>query len=116
MSLKKTIIMSALCGLSLSGLGLLLAVMGGYGPCGPASPMAEVGAYLSVFHAVALFTIFPFLEDCLIRLQSGPANAAALFLIPAVDWTVIVFVLLTCGRIINRVLQKPDDENIEHPF
>jgi hypothetical protein len=44
----KRMVISCLCGVVLSGLGLVLLLVGGWGPCGPASPVGLLGGILAL--------------------------------------------------------------------
>ncbi len=113
MNWKRSVFLSILAGTVISGVGLLLAGWGGYGPCGPASTIATIGAYLSVYHVVAISTLFPNLESWVISAKSVPLNVAFLLLVPALNWAILIFVLLTvCGLLTTRN-RKSTDQNID---
>lgn len=68
--------------------------------------MAHVGAILSVYHVVAVCTVFPGLESVIPSADSVPVNVAFLVLIPTVNWAIIVFTLLTFQRLLKTRGQK----------
>ena len=75
-------------GAVLSGLGLLLAELGGWGPCGPASSIAYIGGILNVFHVIFYAEVFgEFGTDY------GLVNILLMFFIAALDWAVLAFLV-----------------------
>jgi hypothetical protein len=111
MNWKRSVLLSVLAGLVISGGGLLLVHCGGYGPCGPASTIASVGAFLSVYHVVAISSLFPTLESWVISANSVPLNIAFLLLVPAFNWAIAIFVLLTVRGIFTTRNRKSIDQN-----
>ena len=105
-STRNTSLVALCIGLALSALGLLLVYLGGYGPCGPASPVAKVGAFLSVFHVELLCTTVPQLEDMLLHYRTVWLNLCVLLLIPAVNWSIVVFVLLKIGSMLRSYFRQ----------
>ena len=104
MSWTRRAVISLVYGFGLSCVGLAMVLVAGYGPCGPGSTVSAIGAFLGVSHIVTWCTVFPFLEDWI------PNGVAAVLVIPAVDWAVVAFVLLTVGGWVWRRFRprRPD--------
>jgi len=94
-------------GAVLSGLGLLLAELGGWGPCGPASSIAYIGGILNVFHVIFYAEVFgEFGTDY------GLVNILLMFFIAALDWAVLAFLVTLVFRRRSRkegVISNPTD-------
>ena len=86
----------------IAAAGLLLITIGGYGPCGPASWCARVGASLGYDHFVFLCTLAPPFEAWLAGVDCMPLNVAAAFLVSILDWSIVTFVILTVWVTIRR--------------
>jgi hypothetical protein len=94
-SLRKRVIASGVAGLAIAGIGLALAEIGGWGPCGPSGPIAYLGGLLSIYHAMCLCMVFPTVEKLLMDLDSVAVNIAFFLLVPAGNWFLVTFGLLT---------------------
>ncbi len=95
MTTKKKAFVSALSGIGVSGTGFLLVEIGGWGPCGPASTLAQVGGVLGLYHFICLCTWFPALEHLLASVDSAALNAVMIISVPAVTWFLVTFGLLS---------------------
>ena len=95
MTVRKRAFFSAVTGLVLSGMGFLLVAIGGWGPCGPASTTAYIGGILGYGHCVYLCTWFPKLDSLFSGVDSVAFNVAVIILVPAMDWLLVTFGLLT---------------------
>lgn len=105
MTVRKRAFFSAATGLVLSGTGLLLVGIGGWGPCGPAGATAVIGGFLGYSHLVFLCTWFPELEG-LLRSDSALFNIAIIILIPAADWFLVTFGILTLWQTVRGHKRK----------
>lgn len=94
-SLRKRVIISGVAGLAIAGFGLALVEIGGWGPCGPSGPVAHLGGLLSIYHFMCLCVVFPAVEQFLGNLDSVALNIAFLLLVPAANWFLLTFGLLT---------------------
>lgn len=97
---KKIILFSLLGGCLLSLLGFSMIAIGGWGPCGPTSRLAQVGGYLNVEHVIFLSTWlgeiptpYPFIDLIII------------LLIPSLDWTIGLMLILLLVRKIKSMRQ-----------
>jgi len=93
MNRKKRLLIAGMSGLVISGAGLCMVALGGWGPCGPASPVAALGGWLSLKHAIWLSKLVPGLEDIVGRLHG---DLLFFLLWPALLWSVAAFVALSC--------------------
>jgi hypothetical protein len=96
MSPRKRLAISGCIGLTMSGLGLGLVQIGGYGPCGPASTLATVGSVLGYWHFVGLCILIPTLGEWFdTGLQPQwlciAANFSAILVVPAINWSLLIF-------------------------
>ena len=93
----KKILWALVIGVFLSGLGLLMIHLGGWGPCGPASPLASAGGILSFNHVLFYGSLFgEFSTD------SPVLNYLIFFLIPALDWSLVTWLALTTFNFLKR--------------
>lgn len=100
MSWKKNIFLSLLIGLLLTGIGIGLVALGGWGPCGPASPVAAIGGYLCIEHISLWAAIIPGFEEGLAVLHIP--DLVSLVLIPSLDFTVLAFLLCAVGSMFTN--------------
>ncbi len=96
MTWKVRLCLSVLIGFAITGIGIGLMLIGGWGPCGPASWIAEIGGYLNLDHVTLWCVCFPGIE------KVRPEILLLLF-VPAVDWSVLTFVVLSFVVWISRV-------------
>jgi hypothetical protein len=73
---------------------MLFVQVGGWGPCGPAGAVAEVGGYLCLYHWIWLCEAFPWLENVLRHAGSPVLNFFVIWAIPTVSWTILCFCVL----------------------
>ena len=92
MSLRKRALIAVASGLGISGSGLGLMGLGGWGPCGPASWVAAIGGWLSMCSCIWLAGLVPGLEAFVGRMH---ADLVFLVLWPAFIWSLGVFVALS---------------------
>jgi hypothetical protein len=102
MSWTKKIIIALACGCVIASSGLFLVYVGGYGSCGPAGIIATIGAFLTIYHFTPVFALFPFVATW----DSPFFNVCYLILVPAIDWSIVVFILLTLGSRLRRIKGK----------
>jgi len=88
MSVRKTTIVSCLIGIAMSATGAGLVTLGGWGPCGPASVLAQIGGCLSMVHVTWLLALFPGLEPLTGRFIP---EWVLVLVWPAVVWSVLAF-------------------------
>jgi hypothetical protein len=98
MTIRKRIVISGAAGATLTAIGLALVMTGGWGPCGPASDLGTVGGYLTIEHALFLFTSFPGLEGA--AGQAGVPDWVWLVLLPWFDWTLAALSLSTLWSLV----------------
>jgi hypothetical protein len=84
-------------GVIISGLGLFLIQIGGWGPCGPASTLAFIGGVLNMFHVIYYSTVFGELST-----ERPIINLTILFIIPAFDWAILSYIIMTAINFIKR--------------
>ncbi len=106
--LRKGFLVAGGIGAVLSGLGLLLATLGGWGPCGPAGSLAYVGGILNVFHVMFYASLFGEFGTAY-----AFANLVLMFLVAAFDWTVLAlpFALLFLSR--SRRQERDSSPGVE---
>ena len=108
MGLRKRVIIAAVTGIAISGFGIGLVALGGWGPCGPASTFAAIGGWLTIAHVEWLSRLIPGLERFL-----GKLHAELLFLIlwPTLLWATVAFCILSLWKIFrtheHQVAQAP---------
>jgi len=85
---------SLVCGFLVSGLGILLAEFGGWGPCGPHGAMG-LGAFVIEFPFFVLAR--GGLEEVLIRAASPALNVTIMLLVPGVCWSVVAWGIMRIG-------------------
>ena len=108
MSTRKRLVISGCIGLAISGVGLGLVQVGGYGPCGPASTLATIGSLMGYWHVVGLCILIPPLDEWLstgIQPQwlCGAVNCAVIVMVPTITWSLLISGAWTLyGRIATR--------------
>ena len=98
MSLLKSAVVACLIGTGISGIGVGLVALGGWGPCGPGSWLSELGDCLYMAHIGWLFALFPGLEPLTGRL----VPQALVMVWPAVVWSVLAFLGLMFWKWVRK--------------
>jgi len=96
------ILLACLIGVGISSVGAGLMTLGGWGPCGPASAVATLGACLNMIHVVWLLALFPRLDGLAGRLH---ADWVLVFVWPAIVWSVLSFISL---KLIYKTADKDE--------
>ncbi len=90
--------------MTISGAGLALVSIGGYGPCGPGDLTSTIGSVLGFWHFVGLTLLIPPFGEWLANgvkpeWLSIALNYTLIVLVPTVTWSLLIFVSWTlCGR------------------
>lgn len=95
MTLRKKLMIACAIGLAISGSGIGLIALGGWGPCGPASTPAAIGGWLTVAQVDWLCQLVPGLDAFV---GSVHADFPFLVLWPALIWSLVAFGLLTAWQ------------------
>lgn len=103
MSTQKRWMVSACIGLALSGTGLALVLIGGYGPCGPGGLTSTIGSVLGFWHFVGLTILIPPLGEWLAtglkpQWLSVALNYTLIVLVPTATWSLLIFSFWTLCR------------------
>ena len=100
MTIRKRLIIAAIAGLFISGIGFGLVAIGGW-RCGPANTVAEIGGYLSFYHLYILYVIFPSIDTWM---TTNPliSNTALILVVPAIVWFILIFILITLWQAISK--------------
>jgi hypothetical protein len=91
MSAKSAILVALLGGAVITGTGFVLIAAGGWGPCGPAGLVTQIGGFLSVDHLLFYSKFFSSLST---------VSIFGVFAIAALDWAVAILILLTLYKIV----------------
>ena len=107
-SRKRAVVVALVAGVCLTAAGHLLAHLGGWGPCGPAGAVSEIGGALIAYPLlVAVFALLPGIESWLIELDSPFVNNAAIpIALPVLLWAVLVFLALLVGSRLRRRVER----------
>ncbi len=98
MTLVKSAIVACLIGAGISGIGVGLMALGGWGPCGPGSWLAATGGCLYMAHIDWLLALFPGLEPIAAR----PIPGAFVMVWPALVWSVLAFLGLMFWKWVKK--------------
>ena len=97
MSLRRRLVLSALSGIVLTGTGVLLLYLGGWTRCGQENAVAYIGGLLSILHAEIISRCHPGFYGWLANKDSVALNVLFYAGLPALDWAILFFALLTVG-------------------
>ena len=99
LSLRKIIVLACVSGVGVSGVGTGLMALGGWGPCGPESALATVGACLNMVHVAWLLALFPRLDSLAGRWH---ADWVLVVVWPAIVWAILIFIILICWTRLHK--------------
>jgi len=94
MSIGRRAIISVLTGAGITSVGVGLAMVGKWGPCGPADTLAVVGGYMSLYQWQVLCDIVPPAQDLYAAIEPLGSDFLML-LLPVAVWSAVSFGVLT---------------------
>jgi hypothetical protein len=105
MTWKRKIVVSLLIGPLLTGTGIGMVWLGGWGPCGPASGLSALGGYLSVEHLTFWARVIPGFEAKLAAWRIP--DLLSLIVIPSLDFTLLALISFAVGSICHKLKAEP---------
>lgn len=101
MNTCKRLLLSGISGVCITGVGVCLAFLGHWGPCGPGDSLAAIGGLMSFYQWQVLRDIVPAVEDLNADMPSAVVTVFQ-FVLPVLVWFTCAFVVLTAFSYFRR--------------